>query len=104
MLDKEALIHSTVEHLSDVGSSLFGIKLGIASKSLGKIVLSNYLDNSKLGTFIDMLFDKDGNFLCESKEYFNSLREFISQKPLEIYGVKFNSKDIDSIEKIFNGL
>jgi hypothetical protein len=101
MLDKDLLINSTIEHLSDVGTSLFGIKLGVASKALAKVVISNFLDNSKYGSYIEMLFDKDGNFLCDAKDYFDALKEFISQKPLEIGGVKFNSKDIDAIQKIF---
>jgi hypothetical protein len=104
MLDKDLVINSTIEHLSNVGSSLFGVKLGVASKGLAKVVLSNFLDNSKYGVYVNMLFDKNGNFLCEAKDYFDAMKEFISQKPLEICGVRFSSKDIDSIQKIFEGL
>jgi hypothetical protein len=102
MIDREALVNAVIEHVAESSNSLLGMKLGVASKSLIKIVVNNYVENSGYGKYINALFDAEGNFLCDAETYFDTLREFISQKPIEIFGMKFNSKDIDDIEKLFN--
>jgi hypothetical protein len=102
MIDRDALINSVIDHVADSSNSLLGMKLGTASKALIKVVANNYLSNSEYGKYVDMMFDAEGNFLCDAETYFDTLREFISQKPVELFGMKFNSKDIDDIEKIFN--
>jgi hypothetical protein len=102
MLDKDAVINSLVDHLSDVGTSMLGFSAGTATKALAKVLANNYITNSKYGELINAFFDKDGNFLTDSDTYFNALKEYASQKPLEIAGLKFNHKDVEAIQKYFS--
>jgi hypothetical protein len=102
MLDKDAVINSLVDHLADVGSSMLGFSAGTATKALAKVLANNYISNSKYGELINAFFDKEGNFLTDSDTYFAALKEYASQKPLEIAGLRFNHKDVDSIQKYFS--
>ena len=102
MTDKDAIINGVIDYVCTVGTQMFGFSAGSATKALAKVMVNNYLDNSKYGEFIVAFFDKEGNFLTDSDTYFGALKEFMSQKPLEIMGVRFNHKDVDKMQEYFS--
>ena len=102
MTNKDAAINSTIDHLANVGTSFLGFTAGPATKALAKVIVNNYIENSKYGQIINAFFDKEGNFLTDKDTYFSALKEFVSQKPIELMGLRFNHKDIDEISKIFD--
>jgi hypothetical protein len=102
MTDRDAFINGTIDYLSNVGSSMLGFSPGTASKALAKVMVNNYLENSKYGEIAKAFFDKDGNFLTDTDTYFGALSEFMSQKPLEFMGLRFNHKDVEKIKDYFN--
>lgn len=102
MTNRDAAINSTIDHLANVGATFLGFSAGPATKALIKVVANNYIQNSKYGQIFDAFFDQEGNFLTDKDTYFTALKEFMSQKPLEIAGFRFNHKDVDEISKLFD--
>ena len=102
MTDRDAVINGAIDYVCSVGSQMLGFAPGSAGKALAKVLLNNYIENNGYGNLVAAFFDKEGNFLTDSKTYFGALKEFMSQKPIEAFGLRFNHKDVDELQKYFD--
>lgn len=101
MNDLQVLTNVLATYGGNIASQLFGIKLGAAGAGIMRIGIDNMMKKHPYKYAIDFLTDENGNF-PDKEQFFAAMKEMLDDNPIVIHNVKFNKKDIEEIEKMFN--
>ena len=95
------LIDTITEYAVETSSTLTNNQLMSRAVGVGaKIWLTNMAEKQPYKTIISGFIDNDGN-ITSHEELFAIAKEMLKDKPIVMWGIKFNHKDIDSIQSIF---
>lgn len=97
----EILIESLSEYTTEMTSTMMNSKiLGAAAGTASKIWLNNTVKKQPYKMILEGFMDETGNIVSH-EELFQAFKDIIKAKPLVIANIKFNDKDIEAIQEIF---